>query len=91
MEAKILTNLFSNYKVLFIPVVNIDGFYTICQQYRESGKLEYIRKNMHPDQSRTCSSSIEDVGVDLNRNYDWAFGIDNIGSNGNPCAEDYRG
>lgn len=34
---------------------------------------------------------MENVGVDLNRNYDWAFGIDNVGSNGNPCEEDFRG
>ena len=29
--------------------------------------------------------------MDLNRNYDWAFGIDNVGSNSNPCEEDFRG
>ena len=27
----------------------------------------------------------------MNRNYDFAFGFDDIGSNGNPCEEDYRG
>lgn len=30
-------------------------------------------------------------GVDLNRNYNWAFAKDNEGSSGDPCAEDYRG
>lgn len=30
-------------------------------------------------------------GVDLNRNYAWAFAKDNEGSSGDPCAEDYRG
>lgn len=33
----------------------------------------------------------EDVGVDLNRNYDFQFGKDEIGSSGNPCDEQYRG
>lgn len=31
------------------------------------------------------------MGVDLNRNYDFKFGSNNVGSNPNPCAEDYRG
>ena len=31
------------------------------------------------------------MGVDLNRNYGFQFNLDNIGSNGNPCEEDYRG
>ena len=30
-------------------------------------------------------------GVDLNRNYEWAFAQDNEGSSGEPCEEDYRG
>ena len=31
------------------------------------------------------------MGVDINRNYDLAFGFDNTGSSNNPCGEDYRG
>ena len=38
-----------------------------------------------------CKNSDEDVGVDLNRNYDWAFGLDHVGSSSDPCAEDFRG
>jgi len=41
--------------------------------------------------SLPCKNPIEDTGVDLNRNYDFAFGHDNVGSNKDPCAEDYRG
>ena len=35
--------------------------------------------------------SSEDVGVDLNRNYDFQFGRDNIGSSKDPCDEQFRG
>lgn len=35
--------------------------------------------------------SYQDVGVDLNRNYDFAWDLDNLGSNPDICAEDYRG
>lgn len=31
------------------------------------------------------------MGVDLNRNYDFKFGIDNLGSSTDPCDEAFRG
>ena len=40
------------------------------------------RKNRKPNQGSKC------VGVDLNRNFDKAFGT---ASSKNPCDEDYRG
>ncbi len=33
----------------------------------------------------------EDIGVDLNRNYEYQFAKDNKGSGNDPCSEDYRG
>jgi len=33
----------------------------------------------------------ESKGVDLNRNYDMFFAVDETSSSGKPCAEDYRG
>ena len=54
--------------------------------------LEFIRKNMRPSNksSEQCHTN-EDIGVDLNRNYDFAFAHDEVGSNSHPCADDYRG
>lgn len=48
-----------------------------------------IRKNQNVDKSAKCSELA--VGVDLNRNYGYKFGIDNEGSSPLPCAMDYRG
>ena len=33
----------------------------------------------------------EAIGVDLNRNYDFGFAYDDVGSNPGKCEEDYRG
>jgi hypothetical protein len=33
----------------------------------------------------------EDIGVDLNRNFGYKFGIDDEGSSPSPCNEAYRG
>jgi hypothetical protein len=57
--------------------------------YGDTKKLSLIRKNRRSNKEIHCSDY--DVGVDLNRNYDFKFGYDNIGSNLSACAEDYRG
>ena len=31
--------------IVFIPLVNIDGFNFISEEYDSTGRLEYIRKN----------------------------------------------
>ena len=46
-----------------------------------------IRKNQHP---YDCFG-VESVGVDLNRNYGYKWGVDNTGSSNRECEEDYHG
>lgn len=55
--------------------------------------MEFVRKNMNFDPSRPnpCRGKYDSQGVDLNRNYGYKFGYDNIGSANNPCDEQYRG
>ena len=48
-----------------------------------------IRKNQHKDPAHKCPG--ETGGVDLNRNYAYEFGVDNQGSDADPCDESYRG
>ena len=52
-----------------------------------------IRKNRNDGKLHNYTACYEDesLGVDLNRNYDFMFGISDEGSSGDPCAEDYRG
>lgn len=52
-----------------------------------------IRKNRNDGKKHNYKPCYHDdyLGVDLNRNYDFKFGISDIGSNGDPCAEDFRG
>ena len=75
--------------ILFIPIVNIDSYKFIAANWKgpNGNKVLLIRKNRRIDP--TCS--IFDGGVDLNRNYEFKFGIDNEGSSDHPCSEDYRG
>ena len=87
----ILHQLWRDHSVYVIPVVNVDGYQEISEHWKEHGRLEMVRKNFKNDATKVCRGSSEDVGVDLNRNYDFAFGIDDLGSSGDPCAEDFRG
>ena len=63
----------------------------MSREFHASGNLEFIRKNrnIYPDMIQ-CKNENQ-KGVDLNRNYDFFFGLDEESSSSNPCAEDYRG
>lgn len=49
-----------------------------------------VRKNRHeyPEQAE-CSYEL--IGVDLNRNYPYAFAYNDEGSSVDPCTDIYRG
>jgi len=74
-----VTHLVNDREIWIVPVLNPDGHITV-----EQGDL-WWRKNMRPPPFGNCA------GVDINRNYGYNWGIDNIGSSPNPCASDYRG
>ncbi|MDZ7268593.1 MAG: M14 family zinc carboxypeptidase [candidate division KSB1 bacterium] len=73
-----LTYLVNNRQIWLIPIVNPDG-------------LEYVfhedlwwRKNRRRNDDGS-------FGIDLNRNYGYNWGYDNIGSSPNPRSNTYRG
>ncbi len=71
--------LVDNRQVYFIPVMNPDGYV-----YNETYPSRMWRKNRRLNQNGS-------YGVDLNRNYPYKWGYDNIGSSPNPSAWNYRG
>ena len=77
-----VTYLLNNRELYFIPVINPDGYVYNEQISPEGGGL--WRKNRRSDSSGV-------FGVDLNRNFGYMWGYDNMGSSSNSIAEDYRG
>jgi hypothetical protein len=72
----------------FVLVVNPDG-YAINEKLKtwENYDLEAgQRKNARPG----CEKQ-SNIGVDLNRNYDFCFNEDSVGSSKDTCADDYKG
>lgn len=74
-----ITRLVNEREIWIIPVLNPDGHVHV-----QEGNYLW-RKNRRPSLVSSC------IGVDLNRNYGFMWGIDNIGSSGNACALTYRG
>jgi carboxypeptidase T len=64
--------------IWIVPIVNPDGLEYSIHVYR------YWRKNRRANADGT-------YGVDLNRNYGFAWGYDELGSSGDPASEVYRG
>ena len=81
----------STTNIYFIPIINIDTYKYNSKKYLSGTPLRYVmaRKNRRPHKTIKCNS--DDIGIDLNRNYDYFFGKDNEGSSNRPCNEDYRG
>jgi hypothetical protein len=77
-----VTYLVNNRELYFVPVVNPDG-YTYNEQISPNGGGMW-RKNR-----RNSGGGI--YGIDLNRNYGYNWGYDNIGSSPNPQDWNYRG
>ena len=77
--------LVDNFEMYFVPVVNPDG-YVYNQSIAPNGGGMW-RKNRKDN----GIPQTECWGVDLNRNYGYLWGYNNVGSSPDPCDETYRG
>lgn len=76
------TYLVNNREMFFVPCFNPDGYeYNRLTNPNGGG---YWRKNRR-NNGGNC------YGIDLNRNFGYMWGYDNLGSSPDPCDETYRG
>ena len=80
-----ITYLINNREMWFIPVINPDGY--VYNQTIEPDGGGMHRKNRR---NTNCGNGTT-RGVDLNRNFGFEWGADNIGSSSDPCSDVYRG
>jgi murein tripeptide amidase MpaA len=71
-------DLVDSSEIWIVPIANPDGLEYSINVYR------YWRKNRRANADGT-------YGVDINRNYGYAWGFDDIGSSGQPASDVYRG
>ena len=77
-----ITCLINNRELYFVPCVNPDGY--VYNQTTNPNGGGYWRKNR-----RIINSAA--AGIDLNRNFSYQWGYDDIGSSPNPSSDIYRG
>jgi len=73
-------------KYYVIPVVNIDGYHTIYEEYMKTGELILKRKNNDRRFENGQNCPLDKQGVDINRNYGYLWGNEE-----GPCSESYPG
>ena len=85
------TYLLDQRRIVLLPLKNPDGFWINDSIYAGSGGTEfgYWRKNAR-DNNGNLVVDFGD-GVDLNRNYGYKWGNNNVGSSANSSSETYRG
>jgi hypothetical protein len=78
-----VTGYIDNREVFFIPMVNPDGH--VYVELNHAGSPNgWWRKNRRVNYDAS-------IGVDLNRNYGFEWGYDNVGSSPTPSSPTYRG
>ena len=78
----VMTYLVNHREMWFIPVINPDGY--VYNEFTNPNGGGMHRKNRRPG----CTSS---PGVDLNRNWGFQWGYNDIGSSPDSCSATYRG
>jgi len=79
----VLTNLVNTRQIWIVPTVNPDGH--VYVENNSGGQSDsWWRKNRR-------HNSDGSFGVDLNRNYSYEWGYDEVGSSSTPSSEIYRG
>lgn len=88
----VIKNMIDNQELYFVPIINPDGlkWNEIIQDGNSGG---FQRKNLSDgvNDNGTSSSSNNLRGVDLNRNSDYYWGFDELGSSSLTNRDTYRG
>jgi hypothetical protein len=80
-QDSLVTWLVNNREIYITPVMNPDGY---VYNSDSGGATSNWRKNRR-------IIVAPNIGVDLNRNYGYRWGVDDVGSSPNPASETYRG
>ena len=83
-----ITDLVDNREMYFLPIINPDGYARNEETNPQGGGM--WRKNMSDNNNSGYFEEAED-GVDLNRNFSYMWGYDDIGSSPEPSSATYRG
>ena len=81
--------LLEHRQIYICPVVNPDGYSFNKRIWDSTGAFGLWRKNLHDNNANGHTDAGE--GVDINRNYGYKWGLNNVGSSGTSSSDIYRG
>lgn len=81
--------LLDSRRLYFVPVVNPDGYRFNQRIYDSTAAFGFWRKNLRDNNLNGVTGAGD--GVDINRNFGFKWGLNNIGSSGTAGNETYRG
>jgi hypothetical protein len=81
-QDKTVQFILDNCEIYVVPCLNVDGY--LYNQTTDPSGGGMHRKNVSPNGS-------SNQGVDLNRNYGYQWGYDDVGSSPDPSMDTYRG
>ncbi len=84
-----LTYLVQQREIWFTPLMNPDGYAVNESTYAAAHTFGLWRKNVRDNDGNGTLNSQD--GVDLNRNFGYKWGFDNVGSSGTRTSDAYRG
>jgi zinc carboxypeptidase len=82
--------LVDNRRIFCVPLVNPDGYEINWNIYNNQKKFGFWRKNARENNGNQILEYPLD-GVDLNRNFGYKWGIDNLGSSSDWSSDGFRG
>ncbi|NOT34695.1 MAG: T9SS type A sorting domain-containing protein [Candidatus Eisenbacteria bacterium] len=82
--------LLAHRRLYVCPVVNPDGYKYNEDRWVATGSFNFWRKNQR-DNNNSGTFNTSTDGVDLNRNYPYKWGLNNLGSSGSQSSDTYRG
>ncbi len=83
------TYLLDHRALYIVPVVNPDGYAWNQANHPGGGGLK--RKNLRDTNNNGIADPDNLDGIDLNRNFGYKWGLDNVGSSGTLSSDTYRG
>ena len=70
-----------------LPLLNVDAYADLSNDYPTAGEAAYHAKNL----VTTDCDDPDKTGVALDRNFEYQWAENDIGSSDDSCAENYRG
>lgn len=73
--------------IYILPILNVDAYINLSDSWESDGQSAYHAKNL----VTTDCDDPEKIGIALDRNFEYKWAENDVGSSDDPCDDYYRG